>query len=141
MPQDETLRENEAMRRTLQGRYNRDRELRPRDGEHSPYTFLSCRVSDTRVRQGTKDLRDAFFTDWETCFPASTYPITVFRKRIEADMTALAAASDYEGSIAPRVQETRFSLPRGANRWVITVIFDRLWPVVEQEGGSTNENV
>lgn len=115
-----------AIRRTLYGIHRHDLGLQPRDStDHTGYIVQSKKVSDVRVRQGTKDLKNAYTVDYETSYTESTFPILALRPRIESDLAALAASGEYEGDTPPRLYETRFTLPRGGERWVVTAIFDK----------------
>lgn len=117
------LDENTAMRRALRERHAKENGISRK--AHSGYILQSKRIADTRIRLGTKDVRNAFIADYETCYSADTMPVLALKPHIEEDLAQLAANAEYEGSDPPRLLETRLSVPRGAANWVVTGIFNK----------------
>ncbi|MDL2294096.1 hypothetical protein LJC60_05635 [Ruminococcaceae bacterium OttesenSCG-928-D13] len=117
-------RENEAMRRALRELHAKANGL-PRKA-HTGYIPISARIADCRVKQGTKDLKLAYSVTYESAYPATTYPMTALLPRIEQELSALAAASEYEGDTPPRLWEIRLSVQysKGDN-WTVQAIFDK----------------
>lgn len=121
------MAENEAMRKALRERHAKENGI-PRK-THTGYILLSVRVQDMRVRQGTRDLKNAALYEYETAFPTTTTPIVFLKPRIEAELTALAVTGEYAGETPPRLYETRFNTNKNSGHWIVTAVFDKEFSV------------
>ncbi|MDL2293099.1 hypothetical protein LJC60_00545 [Ruminococcaceae bacterium OttesenSCG-928-D13] len=125
-----------AMRATITGRANRDRDLRPRD-QHCGYRVISKKEGEwVAIRGGAvQGRKPAYIVELETPY-TSTMRIYPLRESIKQAVCELAANSDFEGPEPPKLFDLKMFVQRGpADFWAVTCFFNKEWTEISQEGG------
>lgn len=116
--------EKTAMLRTITGRANRDRNLRPRD-EHPGYRVIAKREGYfDDVRNGvTQSRRVSFIVDIETPYPAEQLILPCKDTINQAILGFVASEAEYLSSEVPKLHSIKMAAPRGSPFWVATAYF------------------